>query len=719
MIKKITIFAVCVLAMLVIAPVTMLAADVTRTLQPNRTYEFRGLDARVIARANISGTGRYQLVEINAQGDVQSFGFSSWRISVSGTGRALVTPLAPMTVTFDSSRMSVTQSYGTALREFSLVPGETINITNNRLTAMHFRTDQSSTYDLLILDAVGEVYRTGNDIRLPQLSIAPGGTATVTATGDEALTVYFPSLWYGSEFTVSVPDVPALISYPLAEGQVYSFVNYDDEPVVIPVFPVYGDITFQFDFILRGQDGHVIDHGTTASEWIRIGANQTIVVIPRMDGELLFPFVLLDSFGIYPGDDTPVYHSLARHATIVVANNDPYRAHSVFVQPGNPDADVFGFEYVLVMEDEVVFNIPENVIAARYSIILPPESELIITAWTEALAVSVPDVAPIDARFRSATALGRHVLEPGQSVYIENSSDESWSLLPVADEDGVSLDFVRFDIEYDELVSFGRVEIQDYFVIESGMSALVTSPDYAVTLHFPRVLLEMGLVLTPSEEVALYSHVLSYGEVLQIENIDRRGRYNHLFLVHDESDRPRQGCLAYDFIMLTSRNEMIDFGMRTFGYHHLPANRRVVLAPQPGTELSVLFPTAWSGRYLRTRVMTEAPLHHITLTPGQSIVIDNTHADQFVLRNNSVATEAGFHIHGPGHYERQDWMLAFGWTATYLYVPQPPLDLEADTPQTGDIVIPPNIRLTITAAWGEDLEIWLPMSWARRLRLVF
>jgi len=119
--------------------------------------------------------------------------------------------------------------------------------------------------------------------------------------------------------------------------------------------------------------------------------------------------------------------------------------------------------------------------------------------------------------------------------------------------------------------------------------------------------------------------------------------------------------------------------------------------PRTGRELSVAFPAEWYGRYFRTRPVADEPLHHITLAPGRQIVIHNNTRDTFTLSNNSPGTLAGFHIRTDG---------------------QPAININTAMPRSGDIVVPPSVSVFITAALGADLEIWMPMSLARQLRLV-
>jgi len=215
------------------------------------------------------------------------------------------------------------------------------------------------------------------------------------------------------------------------------------------------------------------------------------------------------------------------------------------------------------------------------------------------------------------------------------------------------------------------------------------------------------LTIEESESPALRRYVLAYGEALRIDNTDRQ-HYNHYFLVQNESDREVEGA-AYDFLITNPQGVIFDFGMNAFGAHLLPINRHAIIAPREGVTLSVAIPEILPQ--LRTR-SAAPPLHHMTIAPSHSVAFHNRTDSDIVLANNSANTRAGFHWHGPGEMVLID---AHFSPPLWGYVPMPPVDVHNDTPESGGITIPANTRITITAALGEDLEIWFPRTWARSL----
>jgi hypothetical protein len=178
--------------------------------------------------------------------------------------------------------------------------------------------------------------------------------------------------------------------------------------------------------------------------------------------------------------------------------------------------------------------------------------------------------------------------------------------------------------------------------------------------------------------------------------------------------------------------------------------------PQEGEVISVAFPAVWHGRDLRVRSVTEQPLYRITIAPGRNVSFNNRTANNFVISNNSGTSRAGFHLYGAGEWVRRYEDIVVnpnetinpgdffppGWSVIFDYfdlwgqmdaipapprtervprdefIPHAPVNVETDTPNSGDIILPANTRLTVTAALGEDLEIWMPRAWARQMGLI-
>jgi len=620
------------LLLVILAPASVFASQTTRTLQPNRTYTFTGTDARLISHVNVPAGSRFEITETNAQGEMLNFGFSSRRFSVIGTGSTAVTPTAAMTVSFDASRISFSSADGSVLRQISLGEGQSVRLQNTGLTALNIRTNQAAPYEYVIFDRLGDADRFSFDFRFPVLSVAGGASAVVTASGGD-LRLYFPSAWDGGTLRVSRQEQPALARHTLTAGQTLLIANNNSSGSLTLLADVPdSDLTFQYDYITRGRDGHVEQHGTVTSARLVLGAGQSTQITPLIGGVLYFPYAWLGNLDIFADESAPIYHYLQTGESVTFENADPVREHRVFVRCYD-DSGFFSFEYILRHGGEFSFDVLDNM----RELALPPRSVLTLTAWDGALALGIPDIP-------SVTAL------PG------------------------------------------------------------------------------GETLTRRE--------VAYGEYLHILNPDRR--YLHPFLVHGYD---------YDFIMTDSRENILDYGIGTPGHHTVLAASSVTLTPRGGETLFAAFP---EGAF-RVSSADDAPLHHITLTPGRFIILENRTRQNFAIANNSRDGEAGFFLRGagetvrvyrdvvlnpgemvsPGNFFPPEWSLILpldllppvpappriGQEARYEYIPNRRVRL-SDPPEHGNIYLSAGSRLTITAAMGADLEIWLPKAWAALLGLI-
>jgi len=194
--KKILIAAILT-ALLALIPTMVFASQTNRTLQPGNVYEFTGLDARVISHINVTGTGRYEIVAWNSQGEITRFGTSLGRFSVSGTGGVQVTPFAPLAVSFDTSRVRLSVQTGSALTSVDVPQGQTMRFANNHATSVNVRAANTSVFDFAAFNRSGNNTDFGRLVRLPQMSLPAGGYALVTAA-NSSTSIYFPTRLAGS-----------------------------------------------------------------------------------------------------------------------------------------------------------------------------------------------------------------------------------------------------------------------------------------------------------------------------------------------------------------------------------------------------------------------------------------------------------------------------------------------------------------------------------------
>ena len=664
-----------------------------RTLQPGRTYEFVGVNPGIVSHINITGGGRYEFVETNAEGEIVHFGFSDRRITVSGTGSVAITPVSAMQVSFDSNRLRLYVSDGSVLEQVDVQPGQTVSINNSGSTDVHVRISQvrGFYYDFVILDGFGEVTGFYFESRFPQISMPAGGSATITA-GEGALTVYYPSslnLWPFWAFQ------PAMTVQPLTAGHQTSISNESSGTRDFTVRTPDG-VNFRYTFVLRGADGHMVDYGSATGNSFSIPPRSTLYITPLVSADLVFPGTFDTRVGA-PGNVT-AYQSLRPGETVIVANTNNAFAHRIFATSGTAFG-YFSLDYVLYHNGSFSWGLAENV-TAEWAMNLEAGAVVTITV-TEAeshAAISIPSVDGISFSESYETAKIRYYLTPGESVYVVNNSHYMVDVLFSADNLRLGPDFVRYDLRAGEVEGFGRAGVLGFIELRSDESVLITSTEYPVAVSVPRVMTEYGLTIEASERQALVRVSLRHDETLQIDNSDRR--FNRSVVVEDDSWRITRG-FTYDFSLtqLTSsvRYTVFDFGVNEPGLHVMLPNSRLNILPDDRAEASVAFPAEWYDRILRTRFVQAAPLHRLTLAPGRYISLSNTTNYDFVIANNSRPLGAGYHLRRPGEPTR---------------IPS------SETAETGDILLAAGERIVVVAAPGANLEMWMPRSHARHLGLV-
>ena len=404
--RKLITCAICIFAVLVLAPIAVYASQTTRTLRPGNVYEFTGIDARVISHVNSTSSGRYEIVTWNSTGDITRFGTGTGRFSVSGTGGAAISPLTAITVTFDSSRLRITSSAGAALQTVQIPEGQTVRFANSRNSNMHVRTSSASNFDFAIFNRMGGSTNFMQDTRMPQMSIPAGGSLMITATS--GTDVYFPTRMAGY-ITVENIGHPAIFTKQLYAGQVYNISNTGNTTVNLPVVMPYEGAVFSFEYVTRGRDGHVSGYGQRDVSTLQLAAMNSISITPIVDGEFAFPYVLLENVSIQHGDHTPRYMPITHGQSVTVENSDANRAHSVVIRcPDNNNA--FEIEYVVQRGYEVIANTATVFAGGNATVNLQGVSQATITV-VEAdghLAVHLPDANEITATPTTAAAMARY-----------------------------------------------------------------------------------------------------------------------------------------------------------------------------------------------------------------------------------------------------------------------------------------------------------------------
>jgi len=677
-------FAVILFAVMLFTPAYTMASQNTRTLQPGRTYQFVGNDARVISHVNVSSSERFELVETNARGEVTSFGFSRWRFSVSGTGRATVTPLAPITVTFNSSRLRIYEIEGSALAQVELSQGQSLILRNYSMTGVDVRTDRGGQFDYLVTNHFSEIHGFGRDVRYPQIYIPGGGQAMIAAAGD--VTVYFPSAWADDVLVAVVLSHPALVAHPLEAGQAYNLANLGSYALSPGAVAAIGDLMFRYDFAIRGRDGHVVNYGTAAGDNIRIEPGQNITVTPLVDAELIFPYawdLVIDS-----GADFPLYYALAPGESLSISNTDGRLGQFVFIRGLDENDDEISYDYVMYYDDELYFATG----VSRMRLNIPAGADITLTAdaMGSGLAVFVPKIPNIVVA-QGYSALYIRRLYPGETIIILSEGDATVQFN--ADRDSY-MDFVLWHENAEHPTDFGRMDTGETVYFSYGDKLILTNPgDNLISIQTLQVWHDEILVIEASSTPALFRQIIEDGQAININNTNRN--FNRPLLIEHEQGRLPAGGQFYEYV-LTQNRAVVAYGMSGLPGHSVLVNSRIEIAPSRGLAVSVAFPAQWYGRDLRVTQASSPLLHRITLRPGQSITITNLTNNGFDLSNNSRAGGAGF----------------------FLGSRQGQRNRGNEVPLHGLINIPAGASQTITASPGVSLEIWMPRAWARELRLL-
>ena len=698
--KKTVLFVGLLVSALLFMNTEIHASTSLLVLQPGRTYEFIGINPYVVSHVDIPDGGQYEFVEKDSEGNFSRFGFSGMRITIIGAGSTSITPLAPMRVSFNSSRVRLRSSAGSVLYQTRAEAGETININNWGLSDAHVRIRQNRaySYDLIVLDGFGGVVNSFTDTVFPQIGIPGGGSAAITAN-DGFLTVYFPSL-LSNVLWVSRPGQQVMVTHALFAGFEIVVSNNSDELINFSARTSPSGALFRYTYVLRGGDGHVVRYDNAIGNDIRIPPRSTLHLTPIMNAELLFPSMFVEYIEINYGGNVPAFHALFPGDSITVANTSSVRQHRIFGASGH-EYGLISLDYVVYRDGEWHWGVVKDS-AAIWSLNLEPGAIVTITVTdaTDYAALNIPIIDDIDILGDTGPAKIRYYLQPGESVYVANNSGISVNVMFSVENNGLAPDFVLVNQRLSRIESFGRLDVAGSFNLGSYMSVLITSTGYDAWVSVPGALAEEGLAISATNRQALVRHSLRQGETLRVDNTGRL--YNRTVVIENDSTR-RAGWNDFDYeftltqITAATNYNVFDFGISQAGVFVIPPNNRLNIMPAEGASLSAAFPAEWYNRYIRVQTAAQAPIHRITLAPGSRITFNNRTRDDFEIENNSGPGSAGFHVRRPNDTGR----------------------LRPDEPrETGSISLPAGANFTIVAAVGENLEMWMPMTWARRLGLV-
>jgi hypothetical protein len=668
------------------------AAQNTLSLQPGRVYVFESSDDRMISYVSVNG-GRYEYAVQNAEGAVMDYGMSGGRFPVRGGGLTYISAPEGETVTlsYDPSKVTFTDDQGQALYRVALEAGQSAKLTNNHDEQLRVSVDNSNredfaVYDLAVRDGWGLVTYFAHEGKLSLQNIPSASSATFTA-GEGGLALMVPGIWIDRELSVETGTPPALTFLPLVNGQPLSFTNAGEanyEPVVM----LKGG-TFEYAYRQNDAAGFPLEtNAGNKRDRIRINADSTLIVTPRADGGLLYyPSDWQRDLTVGQASLTDATYTIPPHATLLVTNSDPAYPHSIKIK-NELENQNFYFDYAIEEDDDLAY-------AVEYSagvMNLPADSVLTLTARNEVLVVELPSAIDfVSAQMGHEPALTYLTAPAGISFIAGNRGDDPITLTPEKSSETGYWDYLLRD-EEGEIESFGKVSANaPYELVPDVTTHFTSTVDFDVDFIIPTAWIRRGLYVQAAGHPALFRRVLRYGESVAVLNNDKT--YSHELTVAAEEDNPSD----YDFSFIsvgTRETELLEFGVATAGKVTVKNNVHFKIMPQDGSLISLCYPYEMHEDIF-TVGTTTAPLYRITLEPGQSAKFNNrSKTDFYTVFNNSGEDSSAYFLRG-----KED-------TA--------PIRRDEE-PLTGDITIPTEEVITVTAAPGDDLKLWLPQDWANDL----
>jgi hypothetical protein len=569
---------------------------------------------------------------------------------------------------------------------YTVEPGKTYVITNtdpdyphsvrieNQLTGENFKYD----YSLQNEDTVN--YAT--EYSVGEMSLPPGGVLTLTAR-DDTLVIKLPSAV--SSVSAAPGDKPAVSYYPVARGGTLVITNADpDYPQSVRIENAEAGRNFQFDYALTEVDTVSYASRYSAGE-MSLPPNGELT-LTALDEALVIKIPgAVTSVSVKKGAKAAVsYYQVEPNETLVIKNTDADYPHAVRIENAQSGRN-FKFDYAV--EDEGATSFASEYSAGEMSV--PPSAVLTLTARDEALVVRLPSSNDkLNIASGASPALIYAQMRAGVSFIAGNNGGEPITITALkGDKDGF-WDYLRCDDE-NEIVSYGRAGTGQPYTLEPGETTHFTNTeDFAVRFVFPASLLTQGLYASLTDAPALYRRVLTYGEALAVTNKDKT--YSNELTVAEEDNKPAD----YDYAAVGAKGELQSFGIGSAGVVQVKNSETFIIAPQSGSALSVRYPYEMHGTVF-TAADTAAPLHRITLAPGEKVTFTNkSWTKEYVINNNSGAGSAAYYLRDRANTK--------------------PIGRN-ETPVTGDISIPSNDTVTITAATGDDLKIWLPVEWVEDL----
>ena len=598
-----------------------------------------------------------------------------------------------------ASRLRLQNENHPALLDMTLRYGQSYTFANEGDVDYIFNLPKNKllTYEYIKKDEWGYTTDYGLVERADALAVAARQTVSVTprknAAADTAEGVGFLYPYDQSKsLTVTEQGVNKLTLFTVAAGETFSFTNNGEIPFTFRADKTRAASVLDYTYSggikdeTRSVSGEIFTEMTVAA-----GYTWTFTVKKGLPLPLWLPAEWLNK-GLSTGGDTRpalTEYILLPGQTLLIENADLSAAFDIRLAADQP---IHEFNYDYMTEDDG--NIVQQFDCDDEKLVLPPRGVMAVTnRGRSAMAVRCPSAAALTARETEQAALRRYALRPGQSMRFRNVHEERAFVLKPQNEENTSstvitvLDFLLRNDE-NEIEDYGCIETGSSFTLEAGSAVMLTNDDItAVEFVLPLTWFDAGFAVENAEGKALYKRALRENNAFDIVNLDKR--YDREFKIINERKLP----VGFDYVLRDGK-EVMDFGVGAAGYVRLPAGGSYSLMPRKGTALVLCWPSEWNEKTLKASASQNTPLYRMTLKPDERYTFNNRSRISYSIQNSSQS--------GTGRYYMREENTAVR-------------PLRDEQPVTGAIEVSAETAVSILAAKGADLEIWMPREWVKNL----
>jgi plastocyanin len=657
------------------------AAQSSLRVEPGYFYIFTGGDERAISYISVTGGGRYEYAVESAEGEILDYGVAN-RSPVRGGGRTYISATAStaVTVSYDSAKVKVTSEEGQALTRISLNKGETASITNNfdkqlTLTVDNTGRDGYAAYDSAVRNGWGDIVIFQRESKLTIQNIPSASSATFTA-GEGGLTLMVPGVWIDREISWERDDRTALTSHQLTPGQAVALTNEGSDSYETVVFLKGG--SFEYDYLLKDAQGFTVEAETgIKNNRIRVNANSTLIVTPKVDGALLYyPTDWTRDMTVQAqGSVSDSSYTVAPGKTLVITNSDKDYPHNVRIE-NQRSGENFKFDYSLT-DGESTNYISEH---SAGEISLPPETVLTLTARDDALIVRLPSaISNITAASGDKPAISYYTAEPKQTLVITNADAVNpHSVRIVNAQTGRSFKY-DYSLTVEDSITFASQHSAGELQLPAGGALMLTALEETLVVMLPSAITQLSVTEGTADAVLHYT--ARPGSTLVITNSDQEDPHS----VKIENAQPGRS-FKYDYALEAD-------SVTTYASEHsanemsLPPDSTLSLTAGD-EELIVSLPSALTSVNVSTGAKTA--VSYYTAEPGRTLVITNSDTENsHAVRIENAKTGRSF---------KYDYALEEGNNVNY-----------SSEHSAGEMSLPPSSVLTLTAR-EDSLVVRLPSS---------